>query len=473
MVLTFAGTVRTKVLFLWAFIVFGGFTAFVGLLHLFVAITLWNAPEWINATIKYSTSLFSLGTIITIPFFVPKVFELLQMSEVSQENKALLKRSNIELSELNAALRTQIQEREKAEERDRANLHRLKEMINAMPVAALASDENYKILHVNDLFCQEFHIDLPPMALEGRDSRELIPAFGSQLLNEAEYTARIAMLMEKKEMDLGFLLHFKDGHVLERDYIPIFVEGKHRGQLFLYRDITHERRIDTAKSEFMSLASHQLRTPLTTIRWSLGRLSKTKSTLSETDQMLLENAYSSAKRMAHTIETMLTISRIEAGKMSLQVSDIKMGALLNDIRVEYRDLFEEKKQTFTLDCQPNFFLSTDVNVLKEVLQNLYVNAIKYTPAHGNIHVRCMPYKNGVEISVRDTGVGIPLSQQHKVFAKFFRGDNVVSQDTEGTGLGLYLVSLLVEMLGGAISFVSEEGKGTTFTLFIPSRPRVS
>ncbi len=474
MLLFFAGKIQQKVLFLWAFVAFGALIVLVGLLHLITALTLWNPATWVSDGLKYGTAASCLAMVIALPFWVRRIFQLLQITELTHENKAVLRSRNVELSDLNAVLQTQIREREKAEERDSANLQRLKEMINAMPVAALASDEDYKILHVNDLFCQVFHIDLPPVALEGHDGRTLIPSFATQLVNEAEYTTKTAVMLDQKEMDLGFLLHFKDGHVMERDYIPIFVEGKHRGQLFMYRDVTHERRIDTAKSEFMSLASHQLRTPLTAIRWSLGRLVKARSNaLSEVESALLENAYASAKRMARTIDTMLTISRVEAGKLSLQVSDIKMGALLNDIRVEYRELYEEKKQTFTFECQPNFFLSTDVNVLKEILQNLYVNAIKYTPEKGNIHVRCIPYKNGVEISVRDTGVGIPLAQQHKVFAKFFRGDNVVTQDTEGTGLGLYLVSLLVGMLGGSISFASEEGKGTTFTLFIPSRSRVS
>jgi signal transduction histidine kinase len=108
-------------------------------------------------------------------------------------------------------------------------------------------------------------------------------------------------------------------------------------------------------------------------------------------------------------------------------------------------------------------------MLREIFENLLTNAIKYTPEGGAIFVHAEHQKGSVTIRVRDTGCGIPKDQQDKIFSRFFRAENAMSIDTEGTGLGLYLVSQLVRTLGGSISFTSDEGKGTEFVLTLDSR----
>ncbi len=260
----------------------------------------------------------------------------------------------------------------------------------------------------------------------------------------------------------------KDGRILLCDYAPVFHNNVHTGHLLLYRDVTRERRIDAAKSEFMSLASHQLRTPLTTIRWSMGRLSKRLATkIDADDSKLIDEGKKAAIRMSDTIDAMLQIARIESNETHITVSRIALRPFIRKLIAE-REI-KAKMQKVSLSCPPRCSVKTDARLLQEILNNLLSNAFKYTPEHGKIAIRVRREKEEIIIDVRDSGYGIPLHDRKKIFRKFFRSENIASKDTDGTGLGLYLVSLIAGLLNGKISFVSKEGKrsGSTFTLSLP------
>ncbi len=243
------------------------------------------------------------------------------------------------------------------------------------------------------------------------------------------------------------------------------------GRTFLVgvaHDITRRRKLEQAKTDFVSLASHQLRTPLTGIRWALGRLHKSRELLPSQQQEMLIAARNATARMAETIDTMLTISRIEAERIELKPWDLRLGIFLRNSIHECEHLYKAKRQTVTLLCTEDVRLRTDPNVLHEIVTNLLTNAIKYTPERGRITLRAEYDTNDhIRLEIQDTGYGIPSDQQHKVFSKFFRGNNVIENDPDGTGLGLYLVYALVRLIGGSISFVSEENCGTTFTILLP------
>jgi len=249
---------------------------------------------------------------------------------------------------------------------------------------------------------------------------------------------------------------------------PVILDGNIIGAISIFRDITQERRVDRAKSEFMSLASHQLRTPLTGIRWSFGRLEKMLlGSIDPKAQRMLRQGRISAENMSSTIDTMLQIARIESGQMQLEKSQAPLTDLLEQVLSTFRDECRTRCQSLTVLCPKNLSLPTDPKLLKEILENLLSNAVKYTPAGGLIHVNVKKRTQDIVIEVRDSGYGIPAHQQNKIFTRFFRGDNVVIKDTKGTGLGLYLVMHLVKLLEAEISFVSKEGKGTTFTISLP------
>ena len=399
---------------------------------------------------------------------LPLFARLLSTAQASDRRKTLLQNANEELLKTNDALKLEILERERIEEKERSNLRRIRGIIDNLPLGAIAFDEQDRVLHANDLFCQLFGIAGPASSIIGHRSDEIAAILRVLISGYEEYAKQMEDIALSKQPVLGTDIAFRDGRVIAQDHIPLFSNGIYSGQLFLYRDITKEKRVDATKSEFMSLASHQLRTPLTTMRWSLGRLEKAmKEQIGPTEERLLDEARKAAGRMSHTIDTMLAISRFEAGKVTLELSEFKVGSTINELRAQWRPAYEEKQQSLLIDCQPNLHVRTDPYVFKEILQNLLSNAIKYTPEGGTIRVRVSPLQQHVQIDVSDTGYGIPLHQQEKIFSKFFRGDNVVQLDTEGTGLGLYLVFLLVKLLGATIYFTSQEGKGTTFTLLLP------
>jgi signal transduction histidine kinase len=230
-----------------------------------------------------------------------------------------------------------------------------------------------------------------------------------------------------------------------------------------------EQLVARLKTEFISIAAHQLRTPLSSVKWILKMLLEGDfGALNEQQKEFVEKGYESNDRMIHLVNDLLDASRIEEGRFGFQfvVSDLKefLSELVNEAEVNAR----EKKIVVEADLpQGEMRLIFDPNRLKLALSNLLDNAIHYTPEGGKVRVSAKTVENFIKVSVSDTGVGIPESQKSRVFSKFFRADNVIRLQTEGTGLGLYLAKNIIEKHGGKIWFESIEGKGTTFYFTLP------
>ncbi|MBI3331885.1 PAS domain S-box protein [Candidatus Peregrinibacteria bacterium] len=410
--------------------------------------------------------------------FVINVFQDVTEATFAEEkvrklNEELEQRVAMRTSELyiaNRKLRAEIIERQRIEEQDRANLKRLSHIIDSMPMGAIVTDEQLKVLHLNEHFCRLFKLGAPHTLMQ-KSGQEIMELVKEHLLQPETYEQGLFEILGKQQPVLGSELRMRDGRVILCDYMPIFVLDMHRGHILLYRDVTQERRTDAAKSEFMSLASHQLRTPLTAIRWSLSKLSKSmKHKATDLEYNILLEGHHEAVRMAETIDTMLAISQIESGKVRLRKATVALKPCLTTTLDQFKDEYSSRHQVITVDCAEGMEIPADPKVLKEILTNLLSNAVKYTPAHGTISMTARKEGAHISIAVTDTGYGIPAHQQHQIFDKFFRCDNILHKETDGTGLGLYLVSLLVQLLSGTISFTSREGEGTTFLVSFPLSP---
>lgn len=229
-------------------------------------------------------------------------------------------------------------------------------------------------------------------------------------------------------------------------------------------DITEQKKLDRAKTEFVSLASHQLRTPVSTIKWYTEMLlSGDLGEMSPKQKDYVNIVYKVNEDMVELINTLLNVSRIEIGTLKVEKTDTNVAELAESVLLELSAQIESKKLNIFRQYNGSLKkVENDPKLLRIVLQNLLSNAVKYTPEHGNIRIIFKESLLGKTIMIADSGVGIPEAEQDKIFTKMFRASNVYGG--QGTGLGLYLVKSIVKTIGGEISFVSEENKGTTFTI---------
>ena len=252
---------------------------------------------------------------------------------------------------------------------------------------------------------------------------------------------------------------------------PLLQGKKLLGAIAVFQDMTEERQIDYLKSEFISLASHQLRTPLSSIRWYVELMAgEEKSTMTADQKSYFKEIDKAAKRMANLLEALLHVAKLEGGGVVAELQEADLRTVAEQIADEWSPPMKEKGVSFTVILPPpGSMVRTDPVLLQIIVQNFLNNAMKYTPKGKEIILSIRRENAKFILSVRDSGVGIPTAEQKRVFEKFFRAHNVRQMDTDGTGLGLYMSKAIAEKLGGAIFFESQEGRGSTFTLVLPGR----
>jgi PAS domain S-box-containing protein len=232
---------------------------------------------------------------------------------------------------------------------------------------------------------------------------------------------------------------------------PILLDSKPIGAIQVFRDITREQEIDRMKSEFISLASHQLRTPLSAIKtYSHMLVDGYMGEITPAQKKSLRTIISATNRMNELISTLLNITRIESGTIAVSPKLLQMNKVVDEVLHELSLMAADKSINLSLTPAPKAATAvhTDSLILKEIITNLVSNAIKYTPDNGSVTVSIRSRAHDIQVSVTDTGWGIPKYAQDQIFSKFFRAHNIVKRETTGTGLGLYLVKGLLDRLGG-------------------------
>jgi signal transduction histidine kinase len=231
-------------------------------------------------------------------------------------------------------------------------------------------------------------------------------------------------------------------------------------------DITERKEAERMKSDFVSFVSHQLRTPLAGMNWMLELAAEAENLPPQARDYIAE-ARASAARLGTLVNDLLDIARLESGRTTMSREAVRLDELTRSVLREMQAVIAEKPHTVTFETSGAAQALGDEQMLRQALVNLLSNAIKYTPDDGHIEVRLLQRKELVEWSVSDDGMGIPRAAQPRLFEKFYRAENAISKESEGTGLGLHLVRLVVEQAGGQIWCESEEGEGSRFTFTLP------
>lgn len=299
------------------------------------------------------------------------------------------------------------------------------------------------------------------------------PSLWGKQMPEAFYRQMWHTIKEEQQPFQGELTNKKKNgslYVAEMRIAPLFDEHKALyGFVAIERDVTKQREIEKSKTEFVSIASHQLRTPLTIIKWYAEMLSTQEDEkLSKKQERYLNEITQASMRMIELVNSLLNVSRIDLGTFLIEPEPLNFTRELDDTMQELAPQIKQKRISLIKNIEKDLpVINADRKLLRIILQNLLVNAVTYTPEGGTVTATIAREKNEVIITVADTGIGIPLQQQPKIFQKFFRADNAQTKEPGGNGLGLYIVRSIVQNVGGRIWFTSEENVGTTFCVALP------
>jgi signal transduction histidine kinase len=224
------------------------------------------------------------------------------------------------------------------------------------------------------------------------------------------------------------------------------------------------KALDETKDDFISMASHQLRTPLTSIKGYLSMLREGDAgNLTKLEKEMISQAYTSSQRMVYLISDMLNVSRLNTGKFVIEENEVNLAEAISEEVEQLKETAESKGLTLSYEKPTDFpVLILDETKMRQVIMNFMDNAIYYTPSGGHIEVKLENLPTRVDLKIVDDGIGVPKNEKHHLFSKFYRANNARKARPDGTGLGLYMAKKVVIAQGGSIIFDSREGKGSTF-----------
>ena len=351
------------------------------------------------------------------------------------------------------------------------DLRKFKQAVEGVSDMVTITDENGVITYVNGM--AEKITGYKKEMMLGKTPR----LWGRQM-DEEFYKNFWKRIKEDKKPFWGEVINKKRNGELYEAEVNISPILDDSGKLLFFvsieRDLTKAKAIEKIKTEFISLASHQLRTPLSAVKW-FGKMliSGDAGDLNPMQKEYVEKIYESNEREIRLVNSLLNVSKIESGKILVEprLTDLTrlISSVMTDFRLEAGEL--GKKLTAVIDKKiPKIYIDEDQ--IRQVYANLISNAVRYTKKGGVISVKVYLSKNFIMTEIKDNGIGIPKREQKRVFDKFFRASNALKIETDGTGLGLFLSKTIVESSGGKMGFRSSEGKGSTFWFTLPIKTKI-
>lgn len=356
--------------------------------------------------------------------------------------------------------------------------NQLKSIIFNLSDGVIAYDPNFKILIFNRAAEEIFNLKSEKI-INNYFSPEKAQETSLKLLTQVIFPSLAPVVVRQSSpgiypqiIDLSF---DEPGIELRVSTDKIFdSHGQLLGFVKIIHDRTREVELLRSKTEFIGVASHQLRTPLTGLHWALESLNK--QSLEDSSKDLVDMALSASSKLLKTVNDLLDVSKIEEGKFGYKFENIDIIKFIEDIIESIKDFARQfgVKIYFQKPEEQQIIVSIDSQKLSMVFSNLLDNAIKYNVQNGQIIISLEKTKEQpyIQISIKDTGVGIPPDQFDKLFTKFFRAENVERISTEGTGLGLYIAKNIIKRHGGEIWVESELNRGSVFYFTLPLDPNL-
>jgi len=378
------------------------------------------------------------------------------------------------LSDTETAMLNILEDARELEDRLKSERERFEAIISTMGEGLLVLNRDYQIVLINAT--AERLLETSAKDAVGQDAKNIILMFkGKNPLPDEERPVAMTFktgqpMFTGLEENLYYQNRSGKKFAVAMAATPLREEEGIVGAVVVFRDVTEEKKLDESRTSFISIASHQLRTPLTSIRWFVEMLmAGDAGPLSKDQKHFVSQIYESADRMIDLVNLLLQIARVEAGRVRIEPARTDFKTVSDSVAFSLQAQLNEKEQTIEVKTSrdPMPLIPMDQEVVWNVIQNLLTNAIRYSPKKGVISVFITDKGDFLEYSVKDSGIGIPESQQSRVFEKFFRADNAIREIPEGSGLGLALVKSLVEGWGGKVWFESKEGAGTIFYFTVP------
>ncbi len=358
-------------------------------------------------------------------------------------------------------------------------------IVSSIGEGLLVIDNDYKIVLINEVAARFFEVSVAGVI--GSSAKEVINIYkGNEKLPDEKRPVAETLKTGKTisvglNDDIYYIVPSGRKFPITLVSSPLVNDGNVIGAVLTFSDITEEKKLDEAKSSFIATASHQLRTPLTTIRWYSEMLGKGDAgPLNKDQKIFLAKIYNGVLRLNEALGILLSLARIEGGG-NIRTNPLKTNLIkfTNEAVKSLELLVKEKKINIKINAVEKDLpeVLIDQTMLSQVITNLFSNAIRYVDDKGKIEVSIAVSGESVIYSVKDNGIGIPQGQQKNIFNKFFRAENAINKIPDGNGIGLNLAKNFVEFWKGKIWFESptvwitqknkEEKKGTIFYFTIP------
>ena len=390
-----------------------------------------------------------------------------------------------------------VTDRRAAEQRLEETLAQLGALVAHLRDAVLFVDDERRVVFANDAFREVFGYVDDPLGMVGRPVEEIRRGATDAVVDPKAFVARVEEIYVAWAPVAGDEVEIGDGRVLERDYVPVPLDGGRHGHLWLYRDVTEQRsneaqrermlererdartateeqnrslqELAALKDEFVSTVSHELRTPVTSVVTFAGLLRDDAAGLPEEQQEFASIIERNAMRLLRLVDDLLLLGQLESGLLPLAIGGFDVRNHVDAAIASIRPLADERGVSLDAVVDDGPLLRADGQRIDQVLANLLSNAVKFTRSGGKVVVRARREPTAWCLEVRDSGIGIPKAERERLFVRFSRGSNAV-EEASGTGLGLVITRAIVERHGGTIEVHSTEGVGTAFVVSLPDAP---